>query len=60
MGPGDRLLHALPLHHVHGIVNALYCPLYRGAAVEALPRFSAGEAWRRLAVRAPGWGWGGV
>ena len=26
----DRLLHALPLHHVHGIVNALLCPLRIG------------------------------
>ncbi|XP_068200584.1 malonate--CoA ligase ACSF3, mitochondrial [Palaemon carinicauda] len=28
---GDTILHCLPLHHVHGIVNALLCPLYVGA-----------------------------
>jgi malonyl-CoA/methylmalonyl-CoA synthetase len=28
--PQDRILHSLPLHHIHGIVNALYCPLRIG------------------------------
>lgn len=27
----DVILHALPLHHIHGIVNALMCPLHSGA-----------------------------
>ena len=44
----DRVLNALPLHHVHGIVNALLCPLWHGAAVEILPRFDADEVWRRF------------
>lgn len=44
----DRILHTLPLHHVHGIVNALYCPLAAGAAVEFLPKFSPAEVWARL------------
>jgi acyl-CoA synthetase (AMP-forming)/AMP-acid ligase II len=36
--PADRILHALPLHHVHGIVNALYCPLaVGGSAAMPLP-----------------------
>lgn len=26
----DRILHTLPLHHVHGIVNALLCALRAG------------------------------
>jgi long-subunit acyl-CoA synthetase (AMP-forming) len=30
----DRVLHVLPLHHIHGIVNALYTPHCSGAAVE--------------------------
>ena len=30
MGPEDNLLHALPLHHMHGIMNALLCPLAAG------------------------------
>jgi len=27
----DVILHTLPLHHMHGIMNALLCPLYVGA-----------------------------
>lgn len=27
----DVLLHVLPLHHIHGIVNAVMCPLSVGA-----------------------------
>ena len=41
----DRILHGLPLHHIHGIVNALLCPLHVGAAVEFLPRFSPSLVW---------------
>jgi len=46
---GDRLLHVLPLHHIHGIVNALLCPLAVGATCEMLPKFEAGTVWERLA-----------
>ena len=35
----DRILHVLPLHHVHGIVNVLCCALWSGAVCELLPRF---------------------
>ena len=45
----DRVLNALPLHHVHGIINALLCPLWQGATVELLPRFDADAIWRRFA-----------
>ena len=31
----DRILHALPLHHVHGIVNALLGALRSGAPMLA-------------------------
>ncbi len=31
---GDRILHTLPLHHIHGVVNALACALWSGAACE--------------------------
>ena len=44
----DRVLNALPLHHVHGIVNALLCPLWYGAMVEILPRFDAEKVWERF------------
>lgn len=45
----DRVLNALPLHHVHGIVNALLCPLWQGATVELLPRFDPDAIWNRFA-----------
>ena len=48
----DRILHALPLHHVHGVINALHCAHAAGAAVEFLPKFSPADVWRCLAVRA--------
>jgi malonyl-CoA/methylmalonyl-CoA synthetase len=41
LGPQDRLLHVLPLHHLHGVLNALCAPLYAGACVEFMPRFEA-------------------
>lgn len=50
----DRILHFLPLHHVHGIVNKLACALVAGAVVEFAPGFDAAAAWRRLADGASG------
>jgi malonyl-CoA/methylmalonyl-CoA synthetase len=47
--PEDRTLLALPLHHVHGIVNVLACAFWVGAAVEMLPAFSPEPVWARLA-----------
>lgn len=41
----DRVLHALPLHHVHGVVNALMSPLTEGGTVEMLQKFSVGKIW---------------
>ncbi|KAF3832741.1 hypothetical protein F7725_026406 [Dissostichus mawsoni] len=35
----DVILHVLPLHHVHGIVNKLLCPLWVGATCVMLPEF---------------------
>ncbi|KAJ8252680.1 hypothetical protein COCON_G00219920 [Conger conger] len=35
----DVILHTLPLHHVHGIVNKLMCPLWVGATCLMLPEF---------------------
>jgi malonyl-CoA/methylmalonyl-CoA synthetase len=49
----DRVVHGLPLHHVHGLLNALHSPLSSGARVRfLLPRFSAGGAWGALAAEA--------
>lgn len=41
--PTDVLLHTLPLHHTHGIVNALVAPLYAGSTCVMLPRFEPAE-----------------
>ncbi len=51
MGQGDRLLHALPLHHIHGAVAALHTAHSAGACVEMLPRFSPAAVWESLMVR---------
>ncbi len=45
----DRILHVLPLNHVHGIVNVLGCALWSGACCEFLSPFDAGRAWERMA-----------
>jgi malonyl-CoA/methylmalonyl-CoA synthetase len=46
----DRLLHVLPLHHIHGTVNALLTPLYAGATVEFMFPFNATHVWQRFAA----------
>jgi malonyl-CoA/methylmalonyl-CoA synthetase len=45
----DRILHVLPLHHVHGIINVLSCAMWSGACCEFLPRFEAEPVWQRMA-----------
>ena len=37
----DRIAHFLPLHHVHGLVNQLLCPLWVGARCDMFARFDA-------------------
>ena len=44
----DRILHVLPLHHTHGIVNALLCALWTGATCEMEQGFDAELVWQRL------------
>lgn len=44
----DNVLHTLPLHHIHGIVNGLMCPLYVGGRCTMLPRFSSSNVWAQL------------
>lgn len=48
--PEDRILHALPLHHMHGVANALFCAHAAGACVEFLPGFSPSAVWEALKV----------
>ena len=44
----DRILHVLPLNHIHGIINALHTPLAAGATCEFID-FDAAAVWDRLA-----------
>ncbi|KAG8508155.1 Acyl-CoA synthetase family member 3, mitochondrial [Galemys pyrenaicus] len=44
----DVILHVLPLHHVHGVVNKLLCPLWVGATCVMLPKFNAQQVWEKL------------
>ncbi|KAM9765871.1 malonate--CoA ligase ACSF3, mitochondrial [Menidia menidia] len=44
----DVILHTLPLHHVHGIVNKLLCPLSVGATCIMLPEFQPQKVWEML------------
>uniref|UniRef100_A0A8C5MV90 Acyl-CoA synthetase family member 3 n=1 Tax=Leptobrachium leishanense TaxID=445787 RepID=A0A8C5MV90_9ANUR len=50
----DRILHVLPLHHVHGVVNKLLCPHWIGATCVMLPEFSPQKVWEHfLSTDAP-------
>jgi malonyl-CoA/methylmalonyl-CoA synthetase len=44
----DRILHVLPLHHIHGIINVLTCALWAGAECHFLDKFAADVVWNRL------------
>ena len=44
----DHILHVLPLHHIHGIVNVLGCSEWSGAVCEMLPAFDAEKVWERI------------
>jgi malonyl-CoA/methylmalonyl-CoA synthetase len=45
----DRLLHVLPLHYIHDIVNAILAPLLAGSCTEFMYPFNADTVWKRLA-----------
>ncbi|MFW9257739.1 acyl-CoA synthetase [Nostoc sp. CALU 546] len=44
----DRILHILPLHHIHGIINVLTCALWAGAECHLLSKFDAQTVWKRI------------
>lgn len=46
--PADRLLHVLPLHHIHGTVNAVLTPLMAGSSIEFMFPFNADAVWKRF------------
>ncbi|KAL2023646.1 hypothetical protein VTK56DRAFT_1803 [Thermocarpiscus australiensis] len=48
--PSDHLLHVLPLHHIHGTINAIFTPLFSGSTIEFLFPFNADAVWRRFAA----------
>ncbi|MEH2152247.1 acyl-CoA synthetase [Nostoc sp.] len=44
----ERILHILPLHHIHGIINVLTCALWAGAECHILSKFDAETVWKRI------------
>jgi malonyl-CoA/methylmalonyl-CoA synthetase len=44
----DRLLHALPIFHTHGLFVATNVTLAAGASMDFMPRLDAGELLRRM------------
>ncbi|GFU00701.1 malonate--CoA ligase ACSF3, mitochondrial [Nephila pilipes] len=44
----DAILHSLPLHHIHGIMNALLCLLKAGGTVVMQQKFNSVEAWKHF------------
>jgi malonyl-CoA/methylmalonyl-CoA synthetase len=44
----ERILHILPLHHIHGIINVLTCALWAGAECQMLSKFDAETVWNRI------------
>jgi len=47
----DYILHVLPLHHIHGIINVLTCALWAGARCEIMPGFDADKVWQKIVER---------
>jgi acyl-CoA synthetase (AMP-forming)/AMP-acid ligase II len=43
----DTIIHTLPLHHIHGLVNALLCAHYNAATVDFMP-FRGPSVWTKL------------
>ncbi|KAJ4260103.1 hypothetical protein NW757_002054 [Fusarium falciforme] len=48
--PADHLLHVLPLHHIHGTVNAILTPLLAGSTIEFMFPFNTDAVWKRLSA----------
>lgn len=47
--PEDRLIHALPIFHVHGLFVAMHCALFSGATVIFLAKFDSEVVIRHMA-----------
>ncbi|HEY7530751.1 MAG TPA: class I adenylate-forming enzyme family protein [Gemmatimonadota bacterium] len=50
LGPGDRMMCVLPIHHVNGLVVTLVTPQVFGGAVVLNDRFRTELFWRRIAA----------
>jgi malonyl-CoA/methylmalonyl-CoA synthetase len=48
LGAHTVLAHALPLHHMHGVVVALLATLFAGGRTLVMPRFDPDRMWREL------------
>ena len=46
--PKDKMLHVLPLNHVHGLSYGLLTSFYSGAECEMLAKFNADLVWSKL------------
>ena len=46
----DHLLHVLPLHHIHGTINAILAPLFAGSTIEFMFPFNPTAVWSRFAA----------
>lgn len=49
LGPGDRVLCALPLYHINGQIVTTVAPLVHGGSVVMPHRFSASNFWQTVA-----------
>ena len=46
----DRILHFLPLHHLHGVLNKLLCIMWAGGTIEFAKSANTIQIWKRLAT----------
>lgn len=46
--PGDVLLHALPIYHVHGLFIACHCALLNGSPMYFMPKFDIDAVIKRI------------
>lgn len=44
----DHIPNFLPLHHLHGILNLLLCPMWSGAKCEMIGKFDEADVWNRV------------
>jgi acyl-CoA synthetase (AMP-forming)/AMP-acid ligase II/acyl carrier protein/lauroyl/myristoyl acyltransferase len=55
LGPGDRSLHFMPLHHGAGLKSSFLVPLLNGAAVVCLEKFEVDSFFEHLERFRPTW-----